>query len=75
MLFFSEGFTSISCRTRSPNKVAGYSVADEIKKLDRLKKSAAIIDLEFARVRAKLVNYLARPTATAPNRFKDSWRD
>jgi hypothetical protein len=31
------------------------SVADEIKKLDQLKKSAAITEEEFARLRAKLV--------------------
>ena len=33
----------------------GYSIADEIEKLDRLKKSGAITDQEFARLRAKLV--------------------
>jgi Short C-terminal domain len=36
-------------------QVVGYSVADEIEKLDRLKKSGAITDPEFARLRAKLV--------------------
>ena len=36
-------------------KVVGFSVADEIDKLDRLKKSGSITDLEFARLRAKLV--------------------
>ena len=35
--------------------VVGFSVADEIKKLDQLKKSGAISDEEFARLRAKLV--------------------
>ena len=35
--------------------VIGYSVADEIEKLDRLKKSGSITDQEFARLRAKLV--------------------
>jgi len=35
--------------------VIGFSVADEIEKLDRLKKSGSITDDEFARVRAKLV--------------------
>lgn len=35
--------------------VIGFSVADEIEKLDRLKKSGFITDDEFARVRAKLV--------------------
>ena len=36
-------------------KVVGYSVADEIEKLDRLKKSGSITDQEFTRLRAKLV--------------------
>jgi len=36
-------------------QVVGFSVADEIKKLDELKKSGAISDAEFARLRAKLV--------------------
>jgi hypothetical protein len=35
--------------------VIGYSIADEIEKLDRLKKSGSITDQEFARLRAKLV--------------------
>jgi hypothetical protein len=35
--------------------VIGFSVADEIEKLDRLKKSGSITDDEFARVRANLV--------------------
>ena len=33
----------------------GYSIADEIEKLDRLKKSGSITDQEFARLRARLV--------------------
>jgi len=36
-------------------RVVGYSVADEIAKLDQLKKSGSITDDEFARLRAKLV--------------------
>jgi heme/copper-type cytochrome/quinol oxidase subunit 2 len=36
-------------------RVVGFSVADEIKKLDGLKKSGAITEEEFARLRAKLV--------------------
>ena len=36
-------------------RVAGFSVADEIEKLDRLKKSGTITDQEFTRLRAKLV--------------------
>ena len=37
-------------------QVVGFSVADEIDKLDRLKKSGSITDQEFARLRAKLVS-------------------
>jgi len=36
-------------------RVVGFSVADEIEKLDRLKTSGSITDQEFARLRAKLV--------------------
>ena len=36
-------------------QVVGYSIADEIEKLNRLKKSGSITDQEFARLRAKLV--------------------
>jgi hypothetical protein len=36
-------------------RVAGFSAADEIEKLDRLKKSGSITEQEFARLRAKLV--------------------
>ena len=35
--------------------VIGFSVANEIEKLDRLKRSGSITDDEFARLRAKLV--------------------
>jgi hypothetical protein len=37
-------------------RVAGFSAADEIEKLDRLKKAGSITDQEFARLRAKLVS-------------------
>jgi hypothetical protein len=37
-------------------RVVGFTVADEIEKLDRLKKSGSITDQEFARLRAKLVS-------------------
>jgi len=37
-------------------RAVGFSVADEIEKLDRLKKSGSINDQEFARLRAKLVS-------------------
>jgi hypothetical protein len=36
-------------------RVVGFSVADEIDKLDRLKKSGSISDDEFSRLRARLV--------------------
>src|ERR1051325_3291188 len=36
-------------------RVGGFSVADEITKLDQLKKSGSITDAEFQRLRAKLV--------------------
>ena len=36
-------------------RVVGFSVADEITKLDQLKKSGSITDLEYGRLRAKLV--------------------
>ena len=37
-------------------RAVGFSVADEIEKLDRLKTSGSITDQEFARLRAKLVS-------------------
>jgi hypothetical protein len=36
-------------------RVVDFSAADEIEKLDRLKKSGSISDQEFARLRAKLI--------------------
>ena len=36
-------------------RVVGFSVADEITKLDQLKKSRSITDAEYGRLRAKLV--------------------
>jgi len=36
-------------------RVVGFSAADEIEKLDRLRKSGSISDQEFTRLRAKLV--------------------
>lgn len=35
--------------------VVGFSVADELTKVDQLKKSGSITDNEFQRLRAKLV--------------------
>jgi hypothetical protein len=37
-------------------RVVGFSAADEIEKLDGLKKSGSITDQEFTRLRAKLVS-------------------
>ncbi|MBO0754365.1 MAG: PLDc N-terminal domain-containing protein [Bradyrhizobiaceae bacterium] len=36
-------------------RVVGYSVADEINKLDRLKKDGSISESEFSRLRARIV--------------------
>ena len=36
-------------------RVVGFSAADEIEKLDRLKKEGSISDAEFVRLRARLV--------------------
>ena len=36
-------------------RVVGFSAADEIKKLDELKKSGSITEAEFKRLRAKVV--------------------
>jgi hypothetical protein len=36
-------------------RVVGFSVADEITTLDQLKKSGSITDVEYGRLRAKLV--------------------
>ena len=36
-------------------RVVGFSVADEIEKLSRLKQAGSISDAEFARLRARLV--------------------
>ena len=36
-------------------RAVGFSVADEIAKLDQLKKSGSITDAEYGRLRAKLV--------------------
>jgi hypothetical protein len=36
-------------------RAVGFSIADEIEKLDQLKKSGSISEAEFARLSAKLV--------------------
>ena len=38
-----------------PRQAGGFGVADEIKKLDELKKSGLITDAEYARLRGRLV--------------------
>jgi len=37
-------------------RVVGFSPADEIEKLDRLKKAGSISEAEFTRLRSKLVS-------------------
>jgi hypothetical protein len=36
-------------------RVVGFSAADEIEKLERLKKAGSITDAEFMRLRARVV--------------------
>jgi len=36
-------------------RATGFSAADEIEKLDRLRKAGSISDVEFARLRAQLL--------------------
>ena len=60
MIFQGKGMAERSSQqvqqTRDElRRVVGFSVADEIKKLDQLKKSGAITEEEFTRLRAKLV--------------------
>ena len=59
MITQSRGMTERSGRQAQARaelrKVVGFSVADEIRKLDQLKKSGSISDQEFTRLRAKLV--------------------
>ena len=50
-------------------KVVGYSVADEIEKLDRLKKSGSITDQEFTRLRG-----LHSPSYAGKNQVAAMWR-
>jgi len=42
-------------KARDELRHVGFSTADELEKLDRLKKTGTITDGEFARLRAKLV--------------------
>jgi hypothetical protein len=60
MIMQSEGMAERSSQKAQQareelRKVVGFSAADEIEKLDRLKKSGSISDQEFTRLRAKLV--------------------
>jgi len=51
----SRAQRAASPRREELRRAVGFSVADEIAKLDQLKKAGSITDDEFARVRAKLV--------------------
>ena len=52
----TERSTQQALQTRDElRRVVGYSVADEIKKLDELKKSGSITAEEYQRLRARLV--------------------
>jgi len=60
MVFQSKGMaeraTQQTLQARDEiRRAVGFSVADEIEKLDRLKKSGSISDQEFAHLRAKLI--------------------
>jgi hypothetical protein len=60
MIFQAKGMAERSSQqarqTREElQRVVGFSVADEIKKLDQLKKSGSITEEEFKRLRARLV--------------------
>jgi len=60
LIFQGQGMTDRSLQRASDareelRRVVGFSAADEIEKLDRLKKAGSINEAEFARLRAKLV--------------------
>ncbi len=52
--------------------VVGFSAADEIEKLDRLKKAGLISDAEFARLRAKLVGTMKAKTSPCAVQIRPS---
>ena len=59
-MFFVQEMTERSARQAQEareelRRVVCFSAADEIEKLDRLKKAGSISDAEFTRLRAKLV--------------------
>ena len=53
-------------------RVVGFSVADEIQKLDGLKKAKSISDAEFARLRARLVSNEGGALAVGQTRFDNA---
>ena len=60
LIFQGQGMTERNVQRASDareelRRVVGFSAADEIEKLDRLKKAGSINEAEFARLRAKLV--------------------
>ena len=60
LIFQGGGMTERSTRQAQEaheelRRVVGFSAADEIEKLDRLKKAGSISDAESTRLRAKLV--------------------
>src|SRR5262245_58179850 len=56
MITQSRGMAERSSQARDElRRTIGFSVADEIEKLDRLKKSGSLSDQEFTRLRARLV--------------------
>jgi hypothetical protein len=60
LIFQGRGMTERNLQRASDareefRRVVGFSAADEIEKLDRLKKAGSINEAEFARLRAKIV--------------------
>ena len=60
LIFQARGMTERNVRQAQEareelRRVVGFSAADEIEKLDRLKKAGSISEAEFARLRTKLV--------------------
>jgi hypothetical protein len=60
LIFQGRGMTERSTQQANEareefRRVVGFSAADEIEKLDRLKKAGSINEAEFARLRAKIV--------------------
>jgi hypothetical protein len=56
LIFQGRGMAERNVQARDElRSVVGFSVADEIQKLDGLKRAGSISDAEFARLRARLV--------------------